>query len=46
MRIHFSLACGGILAALPLMAAVHEFTPADPIRMRSEPKGFESLVVV
>ena len=35
-----------MLAALPLMAAVHEFTPADPIRMRSEPKGFESLVVV
>ena len=37
-----ALAC----AALPLAAAVHEFKPSDKIEIRSEPKGFESLVVV
>ena len=27
------------LVALPLSAAIHEFSPTDKIQMRSEPKG-------
>ena len=41
-----ALGCLAALAALPLSAAVHEFAPTDKIQIRSEPKGYESLVVV
>ena len=41
-----ALGCLAALAALPLSAAIHEFSPTDKIQMRSEPKGYESLVVV
>ena len=41
-----ALGCLAALAALPLSAAVHEFSPTDKIQIRSEPKGYESLVVV
>ena len=41
-----ALGCLAALAALPLSAAIHEFSPTDKIQFRSEPKGYESLVVV
>ena len=45
MKKTFVLA-GCIAFAFSLSAKIHEFKPSDKITFRTEPKGFESLVVV